>query len=113
MTEHRACLASEVLPSTPKVVRISGIPVLLCASATGELFAFENKCTHADLPLHKGPWDPVEACLTCPAHQAVFALREGGKPTVGPAVVPLELFPVRRAAGPGGEWIYVDLPEDD
>jgi nitrite reductase/ring-hydroxylating ferredoxin subunit len=110
MAEHFVCLLSEIDPATPRVARFEGVSVLLCKTSSGELFAFENKCTHADLPLHKGPWDSAAAHLTCPAHQAVFSLREAGKAVVGPAVVALELWPV-RVADDGG--VHLTIPEAD
>lgn len=95
------------------MVRLAGVAVLLCMSAQGEVFAFENRCTHADVPLHKGPWDPQTARLTCPAHQAVFAMSEGGRAAVGPAILPLELFSVTRVDIDGRVSLRVALPDEE
>ena len=108
-----ACYLDEIEASAPKPVRLAGVSLLLCRTRAGEVFAFENRCNHANVALHKGPWDPDSACLTCPAHQAIFALREGGRPAVGPAVLPLELFPLAQI--PEGERVSlrVSVPGDD
>lgn len=112
MAEHRACALDEISKETPKVVRLEGVPILLCRLDDDDVRAFENKCTHADLPLHKGPWDPRAGEITCPAHHAVFGVRDGAV-RVGPAVVPLELFPVRKVEDAGRTWIHVAVPEED
>lgn len=110
MAEHRVCPLEDIALDSPMLVKLEGVAVLLCRDDQGAVYAFENKCTHQDVPMHKGPWDPSMACLTCPAHKAVFALREQGKAVVGPAVVPLELFPVRLAAESNSSVVFVTVP---
>jgi nitrite reductase/ring-hydroxylating ferredoxin subunit len=110
MAEHRVCRLNDIALEVPKVVRLEGVGILVCRDAQNTVFAFENKCTHQDLPLHKGPWDPSTACLGCPVHGAVFSLREEGRAVVGPAVVSLELFPVRIVDEDGTPVVYVSVP---
>lgn len=110
MAEHRIGRLDDLPTDAPKVVRLEGVGVLVCRDARDTVYAFENKCTHQDLPLHKGPWDAQTARLTCPAHHAVFALGEEGRAVVGPAVVPLELFPVRTVVEEGVSVVFVTLP---
>jgi len=113
MAEHRVCSLEELPLNAPRVFRLEGVSVLVCLAASGDVYAFENRCTHQDVALHKGPWDPVACRLTCAAHQAVFALSEQGKAVVGPAVIPLELFAVRKAAEGNACGLFVTVPETD
>ena len=113
MAEHRICSLSELSTDALRVFRLEGVSVAVCKSASGEVFAFENRCTHQDVALHKGLWDPATCRLTCPAHQAVFALAEAGKAVVGPAVIPLELYAVRKTVEGDSFGLLVTVPESD
>ena len=53
---------------------IDGRSILICRSA-GHVFAIENRCTHALMPLEGGRVRGVH--LFCPAHGARFDLRDG------------------------------------
>ena len=70
--------------------------------ASGELYAFENLCTHDDGPLDQGELDGFE--IECPRHLARFDVRTGDVKR-GPAFLPVETFPVRQS----GDEIEVDL----
>ena len=70
--------------------------------ANGELYAFENLCTHDDGPLDMGELDGFE--IECPRHQARFDVRTGVV-TRGPAFLPVETYPVRQS----DDEIEVDL----
>jgi nitrite reductase/ring-hydroxylating ferredoxin subunit len=96
----------------PQVVRKEGWHLLVCRLNDGSVRVFENKCTHADLPLHKGPWDADKGEITCPVHHAVFCVKETSAVKVGPAVIPLELFPVELSLVGEATHVKVKLPED-
>ena len=51
-----------------------GRPIVVCRTAEG-WFAVDDRCTHADTPLHDG-W--LRGCkLVCPLHGAAFDVRDG------------------------------------
>lgn len=76
-------------------VTIAGQQILLCRS-NGEVFAIENRCSHADEPLACGRirlgW------IACPAHGARFDL-ETGEALGPPASAPIRTFPTRVING--------------
>lgn len=53
---------------------IEGIDILICHTTKG-VFAVEDKCSHADIPLCGG--QIVENYISCPIHGAVFDLTDG------------------------------------
>ncbi len=68
----------------------------------GQLYAFEDRCTHDDAPLTGGeleanPGD-CEAAVVCPHHGARFCLRTGAALTP-PAYEPIRVFAVRNREG--------------
>lgn len=92
-----------------KRVRLDGYD-LLVARSEGEIFAIDNRCSHADIPMHKGR---VRRCvLTCPSHLAQFNLKDGSVkrgPVEGDPenVSPLRVFTVEIA----GDDVFVELPD--
>lgn len=58
----------------------------------GELFAIEDRCSHAAVPLSEG--DVVGCTLECYLHGAVFDLRTGEALSL-PATESVRVFPVR------------------
>jgi 3-phenylpropionate/trans-cinnamate dioxygenase ferredoxin component len=62
----------------------------------GELFAVEDRCTHADVPLGDGDLDGTT--LRCPAHGAWFCLRTG-RALTPPAYSPLTRYAVLKRDG--------------
>lgn len=113
MEYFKACTLAELSSEKPTAVTLDGVSVCLVLSAQGAVFAFENKCSHEDKPLNKGKWDSATCFLTCPFHQAVFALAENAVAKVGPAVLPLQIFPVERRQESGFQQIYVGLDSED
>lgn len=111
MKFFKVCLLSELLADKPKVALADGISICVVASTKGEIFAFENRCTHQDRPLANGKWDGISCLLTCPFHQAVFSISEKGAVKIGPAVLPLEIFPVEIKQEIEGAVIYVGLED--
>ena len=57
-----------------QTVQIEGIDILICHTTNG-VFAVEDKCTHADIPLCGG--QIIDNYITCPVHGAVFDLTDG------------------------------------
>lgn len=59
---------------------------------TGEFYAIEDRCTHAEVRLSDGWVDG--ACVSCPWHGAQFDLATGEALSL-PAVLPVKSFPVK------------------
>jgi 3-phenylpropionate/trans-cinnamate dioxygenase ferredoxin component len=66
------------------------------ASVGGNLYAFEDRCTHDDSPFDDAPIEDSE--IICPRHGARFCLRTGVALSP-PAYEPLRIFEVRAVAG--------------
>jgi 3-phenylpropionate/trans-cinnamate dioxygenase ferredoxin subunit len=65
------------------------------ANVGGELYAFEDTCTHEDCSLSEEGY-LTGMSVVCGCHGAEFDLRSG-EPVDGPAHVPLRTFAVTRA----------------
>ena len=73
----------------------------------GRLYAFRNRCTHADFQLHFGY---VEDCLVhCPIHFAAFDMASGEAVSGPYGIDPLPVYPVRVRDG----RVEVQLPGSD
>src|SRR5688572_28029175 len=66
------------------------------ARVNGNLYAFEDRCTHDDAPFDDAPIEDSE--ITCPRHGARFCLRTGAALSP-PAYEPLRIFEVRAVEG--------------
>ena len=66
------------------------------ASVGGNLYAFEDRCTHDDSPFDDAPIEDSE--IICPRHGARFCLRTG-EALSPPAYEPLRIFVVRASGG--------------
>lgn len=78
-----------------RVVDADGQRVAI-ANVDGQLYAFEDRCSHDDGPLGEGE---LEGCqVECPRHGARFDVRTGAALCM-PAVVAIETFPVHLADG--------------
>ena len=55
-------------------VELSGLDILICHTNNG-IFAVEDKCSHADIPLCGG--QIIDNFISCPVHGAVFDLTDG------------------------------------
>ena len=114
MITFHPSLALHAVPSD-KAVKcvVDGLSVLLVRDSAGLVFAFENKCSHADKPLEKGRWDPETREMLCPFHKAVFDVASGGAVKVGPAFVALQIYPVeiRQQAGHAVVFVGVDCED--
>ena len=100
MAYERACALAEV-PEDEAVAVTVGTQDLALARHGDEIFAVEDVCSHAAVPLSEGE---VEDCtVECWLHGSCFDLRTG-KPTGLPATEPVATFPVDVR----GDDVYVD-----
>ena len=83
-----------------KVINIQDHEILLL-QFHGEVYAFENICTHAAVPLSLG-WIE-EGLLTCSMHHAQYD-PSTGKHIAGPGHHPLHRYLVREI----NEWIEIE-----
>ena len=72
-------------------VNIDEIDILICNTDNG-VFAVEDKCSHADIPLCGG--QITGNYITCPVHGAVFDLTDGSVQSP-PAFEDLNTFEVK------------------
>lgn len=94
--EFQPCLPlAELGEAATLGVAVGGHAIVLCQS-DGELFAIEDKCSHADEPLACGRIR--NGWIACPAHGGRFDLATGE--AIGPpATEPIRTFPVRLVGG--------------
>jgi 3-phenylpropionate/trans-cinnamate dioxygenase ferredoxin subunit len=84
----RLCALSELSAGIPLRVELDTIEVVVVRVGE-EVFAIEDVCSHADIPLSEGE---VEDCtIECALHGSRFDLRSG-KPTGPPATRPVPVF---------------------
>lgn len=74
------------------------------AKIDGELFAFDDLCTHDDGPLVSADGKLEGKCVTCPRHGAQFDVTNGEVLRM-PATEDIETYPVRVS----GDDVEVDL----
>jgi 3-phenylpropionate/trans-cinnamate dioxygenase ferredoxin subunit len=88
-----AVTALETGTVTP--IRAAGRELALASTPEG-VFAFADRCTHAETRMSEGH---LRACrVTCPLHGASFDVRDG-RVLGGPASGPLTTYPVRISGG--------------
>ncbi|GAB3263370.1 non-heme iron oxygenase ferredoxin subunit [Nocardioides dilutus] len=101
MTFERACALAEVPLDEALGVTIGRYDIAV-ARHGDEVFAVQDLCSHAAVPLSEGE---VEDCtVECWLHGSRFDLRTG-KPTGLPATEPIATFPVDVRDGD----VYVDI----
>lgn len=83
-------------------VEVEGVQVCL-AHCEGEVYAFQDNCTHRDFPLSNGELDD-DCSITCEWHGARFDVRTGAVLTP-PATRPVRVYACRVA----GDTIEVDV----
>lgn len=77
------------------------VPVTVC-QVEGKLFAFQNVCPHAGLPLGEGPL--AGKAITCPFHGYTYNV-ETGKNIDFADDIPLLRYPVKVE----GDQVLIDL----
>jgi 3-phenylpropionate/trans-cinnamate dioxygenase ferredoxin subunit len=70
----RVARVAELPTGRGKRVTVNGIPVALFRIG-GEVFAIDDRCTHAEASLAEGEFAGEE--ITCPLHFACFNVRTG------------------------------------
>ncbi len=100
---HRIAAADEVAPGEIKQFEAEGRPVALC-NVGGELYAFEDICTHQFAHLSEGGLEDSQ--VKCPLHGAKFDVATG-KALSLPAVKPVPTHEVKVEDGE----VYVALNE--
>jgi 3-phenylpropionate/trans-cinnamate dioxygenase ferredoxin subunit len=109
MAFERVCALSEV--PEPGSLRIeledlAGPEAIAVVRFEGEVYAIQDVCSHAEVPLSEGDVELFAGAPTieCWMHGSCFDLRTG-EPTNLPATEPVSVYPVRVE----GEDVYVDV----
>ena len=90
MSVHDVCALGQVPDGGCLALEVGGHPVAVVKSG-GEVFAIENRCSHADVALSEG--DVSDGTIECWLHGSAFDLRTG-EPLTPPAVTPVAVYPV-------------------
>jgi 3-phenylpropionate/trans-cinnamate dioxygenase ferredoxin subunit len=108
MAFERICALSEVPENGSLRVELADIDVAV-VRFEGQVYALEDRCSHADVPLTDGDVEVFDGAPTieCFLHGSCFDLRTG-EPTNLPATEPVDVYPVRL----DGEDVYVDTEID-
>ncbi|HET6209301.1 MAG TPA: non-heme iron oxygenase ferredoxin subunit [Jatrophihabitans sp.] len=97
----RLCALAELTPDIPLRVELAELDVAVVLVGD-EVFAIEDVCSHAEVPLTDGE---VDGCtIECVLHGSRFDLRTG-KPTGPPATQPVPVFATTVVDGE----VYADL----
>jgi chlorite dismutase/nitrite reductase/ring-hydroxylating ferredoxin subunit len=70
------CPLDDLAPNASKVVYLEGKQVGLF-NINGEIFALNNRCSHARGPLSEGEINAAECSVVCPWHYGKFDIRTG------------------------------------
>src|SRR4051794_35251243 len=104
MAFERVCALSEVAEPGALRVELADIDIAV-VRFEGEIYAVEDMCSHAEVPLSEGDVEEFKGAPTieCWLHGSCFDLRTG-EPTNLPATEPVSVYPVRI----DGDDVYVD-----
>jgi len=101
----RLCALADLEPGTAVRVELDEVDVAV-VRVGDEVFAIEDLCSHAEVPLSEGE---VDGCtIECELHGSRFDLRSG-KPTGPPATRPVPVYPTSVIDGE----VYADLKPED
>ncbi len=105
MTYERVCARSEVPEDGSLRVELPDVDIAV-VDFEGELFAIEDVCSHAEVPLSEGDVEEFQGAPTieCWLHGSCFDLTSG-RPTNLPATEPVPVYPVRVE----GDDVFVDV----
>ncbi len=99
--------AVEEVPDKGFIVRQAGDTGVVLCRVQGELYAVENRCSHAFMSFDEGRLRGTR--LMCPLHGACFDVRDG-RPLGPPAKLPIQSFPVSVADGRVLVTVCADRP---
>ncbi|SEL09213.1 3-phenylpropionate/trans-cinnamate dioxygenase ferredoxin subunit [Blastococcus sp. DSM 46786] len=112
MAFERVCALSDIKETGALRVELAAgghVDALAVVRYEGAVYALEDRCSHADVPLTDGDVETFDGAPTieCFLHGSCFDLRTG-EPTNLPATEPVPVYPVRVE----GEDVYVDTETD-
>ncbi len=99
MTYTRVCALADIEEPGALHVEVDDVPIAVVRS-DGELYAVQDICSHADIPLSEGDVDG--STIECWLHGSRFDLRTGAAINL-PAITPVPVYPVRVE----GDDVYV------
>ncbi len=88
---QKLCKTNEVEENQTIVVEIEERNIMV-TKINGEFYAFENNCTHENIPLTGG--EIFDGQIQCPHHGARFDIKTG-KATQFPAVMELKTYKIK------------------
>jgi 3-phenylpropionate/trans-cinnamate dioxygenase ferredoxin subunit len=105
VTFERICALSQVPEDGSLRVELPDVDIAV-VNFEGEIFAIEDVCSHAEVPLTDGEVEEFNGAPTieCALHGSCFDLRTG-EPTNLPATEPVPVYPVRVE----GDDVLVDV----
>ena len=105
MAFERICSLSEVPADRSLRVELADVDIAV-VRFDDDVYAIEDVCSHAEVPLSDGDVDEVDGAPTieCALHGSCFDLRTG-RPTNLPATEPVPVYPVRVE----GDDVLVDV----
>jgi len=101
------CPLDDLAPGETKTVFLDGKMVGLF-NVNGELYAINNRCSHARGPLSEGEVDATECSVTCPWHYGKFDLKTG-QPMDGVVNKPVASYQVE--VRDGVVWVGTKVAE--
>ena len=106
MAFARVCSLADVKEPGALRVELDGREAVAVVRFEGEVFALDDVCSHAEVPLSEGDVEEFQGAPTieCWLHGSCFDLTSG-RPTNLPATEPVPVYPVRVE----GDDVYVDV----
>jgi 3-phenylpropionate/trans-cinnamate dioxygenase ferredoxin subunit len=102
---ERVCALSDIVEPGSLRVELDDVDIAV-VRFEGEVYAIEDQCSHAEVPLSEGDVEEFKGAPTieCWLHGSRFDLRTG-KPDVLPATESVPVYPVRI----DGDDVLVDV----
>ena len=92
MTFRLVATIDELVEDVPLSCDVDDELTVAIVTHGGQLFAIEDECSHAKVPLSEG--EVIDCTIECYLHGSLFDLRTGA-PLNLPATSPVRVFPVR------------------
>ncbi|MEX2274502.1 MAG: non-heme iron oxygenase ferredoxin subunit [Actinomycetota bacterium] len=90
----RLCSTSDVPEGDAKRFEIDGREIAVANLGDKGFRVIDAECSHAHYYLDEGEVDVEDETIECPKHGSTFDL-ETGRPTTLPAIVPVDVYPVK------------------